>query len=282
MRGVWGAGDAETGEGVPLRQMRAAPRDPRERRRGGDVSQMRGNVHGHPGHRGAAPRARGGPHRKKRRLAPEEIKFLRKSLGWAGVDFAKHMGATPETVSRWETARCRWAPRPTGCCDCSSPGKPPSPSIRWTSWLSSPGMTARSPRPALSNQGRPRLARRPRAGPGAGRHGVVTLAVMWRGRDCAMLELVGVVLLFDSPSPLSGAEPPPVGSAIQPSVVKNTRTGWTRPAVLHSPGSSLFSPKRGGPHVAGIRPGRVGLPRAVGGRCACSASSRSPVRSARF
>jgi putative transcriptional regulator len=40
--------------------------------------------------------------RKKRRLAPEEIKFLRKSLGWAGVDFAKHMGATPETVSRWE------------------------------------------------------------------------------------------------------------------------------------------------------------------------------------
>jgi putative zinc finger/helix-turn-helix YgiT family protein len=43
--------------------------------------------------------------RKKRRLAPEEIKFLRKSLGWSGVDFAKHMGATPETVSRWENGK---------------------------------------------------------------------------------------------------------------------------------------------------------------------------------
>jgi putative zinc finger/helix-turn-helix YgiT family protein len=43
--------------------------------------------------------------RKKRRLAPEEIRFLRKSLGWSGVDFAKHMGATPETVSRWENGK---------------------------------------------------------------------------------------------------------------------------------------------------------------------------------
>src|SRR5262245_60660510 len=30
--------------------------------------------------------------RKRRRLAPEEIKFLRKSLGWSGADFARHMG----------------------------------------------------------------------------------------------------------------------------------------------------------------------------------------------
>jgi putative zinc finger/helix-turn-helix YgiT family protein len=43
--------------------------------------------------------------RKKRRLAPEEIRFLRKSLGWTGVDFAKRMGATPETVSRWENGK---------------------------------------------------------------------------------------------------------------------------------------------------------------------------------
>lgn len=43
--------------------------------------------------------------RKKRRLAPAEIKFLRKSLGWSGVDFAKRMGATPETVSRWENGK---------------------------------------------------------------------------------------------------------------------------------------------------------------------------------
>jgi putative transcriptional regulator len=43
--------------------------------------------------------------RKKRRLAPEEIKFLRKSLGWSGVAFAKRMGAAPETVSRWENGK---------------------------------------------------------------------------------------------------------------------------------------------------------------------------------
>ena len=40
--------------------------------------------------------------RKRARLAPPEIRFLRKVLGWSGTDFAKHMGATPETVSRWE------------------------------------------------------------------------------------------------------------------------------------------------------------------------------------
>jgi len=36
-------------------------------------------------------------------LTPAEIRFLRKWLGWSGVDFAAHMGVTPETVSRWET-----------------------------------------------------------------------------------------------------------------------------------------------------------------------------------
>ena len=39
---------------------------------------------------------------KRARLAPEEIRYLRKYLGWSGVDFAAHMGVTPETVSRWE------------------------------------------------------------------------------------------------------------------------------------------------------------------------------------
>jgi putative zinc finger/helix-turn-helix YgiT family protein len=38
-------------------------------------------------------------------LAGPEIRFLRKHLGWSGVDFAEHMGATPETVSRWEHGR---------------------------------------------------------------------------------------------------------------------------------------------------------------------------------
>jgi len=30
------------------------------------------------------------------------VRFLRKSLGWSGSDFAKHMGVAEETVSRWE------------------------------------------------------------------------------------------------------------------------------------------------------------------------------------
>ena len=45
------------------------------------------------------------------RLAPSEIRFLRKWLGWSGVDFAKHMGVTPETVSRWESVE---NPKPMG------------------------------------------------------------------------------------------------------------------------------------------------------------------------
>lgn len=36
-------------------------------------------------------------------LGPHEIRYLRKWLGWSGQDFAKHMGVTPETVSRWES-----------------------------------------------------------------------------------------------------------------------------------------------------------------------------------
>src|SRR5439155_2513167 len=31
-----------------------------------------------------------------------QVRFLRKSLGWSGCEFAKHMGVTDETVSRWE------------------------------------------------------------------------------------------------------------------------------------------------------------------------------------
>ena len=35
-------------------------------------------------------------------LQPEEIRFLRTHLGFSGADFAKVMGVSPETVSRWE------------------------------------------------------------------------------------------------------------------------------------------------------------------------------------
>ncbi len=40
--------------------------------------------------------------RKKARLAPAEIRFLRQQLGWSGRDFAEHFGVAAGTVSRWE------------------------------------------------------------------------------------------------------------------------------------------------------------------------------------
>lgn len=39
---------------------------------------------------------------KSTRFTGEEVRFLRKSLGWSGSDFAKYMGVAEETVSRWE------------------------------------------------------------------------------------------------------------------------------------------------------------------------------------
>lgn len=39
---------------------------------------------------------------KRSRLTAPEIVFLRKHMGWSGVDFAKQMGVKKETVSRWE------------------------------------------------------------------------------------------------------------------------------------------------------------------------------------
>lgn len=42
---------------------------------------------------------------KRPRLTAAEIRFLRKYLGWSGAAFAKHMGVTPESVSRWENDR---------------------------------------------------------------------------------------------------------------------------------------------------------------------------------
>lgn len=48
--------------------------------------------------------------RKEGTLAREEIRFLRKLLGWSGVDFARHFGVTPETVSRWESGRKTMGP----------------------------------------------------------------------------------------------------------------------------------------------------------------------------
>ena len=42
---------------------------------------------------------------KRDRLAPEEVRFLRKVLGLSGQDFAARIGVDPATVSRWENAK---------------------------------------------------------------------------------------------------------------------------------------------------------------------------------
>lgn len=47
---------------------------------------------------------------KRTRLTAAEIRFLRKYLGWSGIDFARHMGVTPESVSRWENEREQMTP----------------------------------------------------------------------------------------------------------------------------------------------------------------------------
>lgn len=40
---------------------------------------------------------------QRRMLAPVEVRFLRKHLGMSTSDFAKRIGVSRETVSRWET-----------------------------------------------------------------------------------------------------------------------------------------------------------------------------------
>lgn len=42
--------------------------------------------------------------RKQTRLTGDEIRYLRKYLGWASNDLARRVGVAPETVSRWENS----------------------------------------------------------------------------------------------------------------------------------------------------------------------------------
>lgn len=43
--------------------------------------------------------------KKEERLAPEEIVFLRKSLGWSGTDLAQNLHCDKSQVSKWENGR---------------------------------------------------------------------------------------------------------------------------------------------------------------------------------
>lgn len=38
-------------------------------------------------------------------FVPEEVRFLRKLLGWSNLDFAERMGVRPETSSRWQSGQ---------------------------------------------------------------------------------------------------------------------------------------------------------------------------------
>ena len=48
--------------------------------------------------------------RRTSRLTGQEIRFLRKFLGYSGVDFSKVVGVSPETLSRWENAKEKMGP----------------------------------------------------------------------------------------------------------------------------------------------------------------------------
>lgn len=47
---------------------------------------------------------------KSPRLTAQEVRFLRKYLGFSGVDFAATLDVTPETVSRWENGKKQMSP----------------------------------------------------------------------------------------------------------------------------------------------------------------------------
>ncbi len=47
------------------------------------------------------------------RLRPGEIRFLRAHLGYSSTNFARAMGVTPETVSRWESKKAPQQMAPT-------------------------------------------------------------------------------------------------------------------------------------------------------------------------
>ena len=48
--------------------------------------------------------------RQVSRLTKDELKFLRKYLGYSGVDFAKVVGVAAETISRWENGKEKIGP----------------------------------------------------------------------------------------------------------------------------------------------------------------------------
>lgn len=48
---------------------------------------------------------------KPAQLTGKEARFVRKTLGFSGVDFSKFLGVEPETVSRWENEKVALSPQ---------------------------------------------------------------------------------------------------------------------------------------------------------------------------
>lgn len=44
---------------------------------------------------------------KPARLMPDEIRFLRKTLGWSQADLARHIGVSLTSVNKWESGKAR-------------------------------------------------------------------------------------------------------------------------------------------------------------------------------
>jgi len=69
--------------------------------------------------------------RKPERLTPDEIRYLRKYLGFSQVQCAAMMGVTPESVNRWESGAVSMAPtaerllRLMVVCQDAGPDDPP-------------------------------------------------------------------------------------------------------------------------------------------------------------
>lgn len=47
---------------------------------------------------------------KSSRLAPQEIRYLRKFLDWSGAELARHVGVDVSTISRWENGQQAMGP----------------------------------------------------------------------------------------------------------------------------------------------------------------------------
>jgi putative zinc finger/helix-turn-helix YgiT family protein len=76
-------------------------------------------------------------------LAPEEIRFLRKHLGWSGVDFARRFRTTPQTVSRWERGEMSMNPQAELLLRLLAPTLPPIDDYTTAEALPDDGQTLR-------------------------------------------------------------------------------------------------------------------------------------------